>query len=69
MFPNLNAEEARKGLSESKVAIAIGINPNTYASKKRIGSFKLSEINKLLRLFNCSFDYLFTTAEEEDKPA
>ncbi len=61
MFPNLNAEQARKAMSNVQVAQLIGISRASYSSKKRSGKFTVPQINTLLALFGCTFDYLFET--------
>lgn len=66
MFKNLDAEQARKGMSNSEVAEYLEISRTSYEKKKKNGNFRLKEINKLLYLFNSTFDYLFdpiTTTE------
>ena len=67
MFPNLQAEQARLGLTNSQVATAIGTNRNTYEQKKRSGRFTAIDCRKLCNFFNCKFEYLFET--DQDKTA
>lgn len=66
MFNNLEAEQARKGLTNQNVADFLGICRQAYESKKKNGNFKYNEIAKLLDLFKVSFEYLF---EQAKKPA
>lgn len=66
MFPNLQAEQARKNMSDKDVANYLGINRCTYGQKKKSGRFLASECNKLCLLFNCDFRYLF---EDSSKTA
>lgn len=61
MFRNLEAEQARAGLTGQKVADALEISRVSYENKKRTGKFTTWEIKKLCRLFKCKFDYLFAT--------
>ena len=64
MLRNLEAEQARLGLSNSEVAEKLGISRNTYENKKKTGKFASFEIKMLCKLFRCKFDYLFQTDEE-----
>ena len=59
MFRNLEAEQRRHGLTNEQVAEILGISRDTYEKKKKNGKFNRPEIVKLLKLFNCSFEYLF----------
>ena len=65
MFRNLDAEQARLGLSNSDVAKRLGISRNSYESKKKTGKFTTFEIKALCKMFKCKFDYLFKTDEKE----
>lgn len=63
MFNNLEAEQARKGLTNQDIANYLEISRQSYESKKKNGNFKYSEITKLLDLFTVSFEYLFAKDE------
>ena len=63
MFNNLEAEQARKGLTNQDIANYLEISRQSYEIKKKNGNFKYSEITKLLDLFNVSFEYLFAKDE------
>lgn len=63
MFRNLDAEQARNGLTNSDVAKKIGLSRVSYENKKKSGKFTTLEIKALLKLFECKFDYLFDTKE------
>lgn len=65
MFRNLEAEQARFGLSNSDVANKLGISRNSYENKKKTGKFTTFEIKMLCKLFRCKFDYLFQTDDKE----
>lgn len=65
MFRNLEAEQARLGLSNSDVAKKLGISRNSYENKKKTGKFTTFEIKMLCKLFRCKFDYLFQTDDKE----
>jgi DNA-binding XRE family transcriptional regulator len=64
MFPNLEAEQARARMTNSQMAAHLGISRTTYENKKKSGLFNRPEIVALLKLFGCSFDYLFATDED-----
>lgn len=61
MFRNIRAEQARIGMTNEEMAKALGISRPTYENKKRTGKFTASEAAALCKLFNVSFDYLFST--------
>ena len=63
LFRNLEAEQARFGLTNQNVADKLGISRVSYESKKKSGKFTTKEIKALCRLFKQGFDYLF--AEDE----
>ena len=65
MFRNLEAEQKRKGLTNSQIAEILGISRVTYESKKKNGMFTRPQIVKLLQLFNCGFDYLFEVDQQK----
>lgn len=59
MFRNINAEQARRGVTDQEIADLLGITRSTYSRKKNTGNFSLSEVRFLMHYFNCDFDYLF----------
>lgn len=61
MFRNLNAEQARLGMTDEEVAQRIGISRSSYISKKNSGKFTVPQIRMLLTLFGVEFEYLFAT--------
>ena len=65
MFRNLEAEQARVGLTNQQTAEKLGISRISYENKKKTGKFTTSEIKKLCKLFKCKFDYLFATEEDQ----
>ena len=65
MFRNLEAEQARFGYTNQKVAEKIGVSRVSYENKKKTGKFTTFEIKMLCSLFKCKFDYLFATEEGE----
>ncbi len=64
MFRNLNAEQARFAMTNADVAEMLGISRQAYETKKTTGKFTLSEIRKLCKKFECTFEYLFETEGE-----
>lgn len=66
MFRNLNAEQARFDMNNQQVADYLNVTRKTYETKKSSGSFTLSEIKKLCKLFSVQFEYLFETADERE---
>lgn len=60
MFPNLNAEQARRGESNTTVAAMLGISRVTYEKRKREGKFTVSDANTLCDHYGCNYAYLFS---------
>lgn len=67
MYRNLEAEQARKGMTNEKVAEYLNLSRTSYEKKKKTGRFVTKEITLLCKLFECSFDYLFATADSDTK--
>lgn len=65
MLSNLEAEQARKNMTDTDVAKILGITRETYVKKKKNLGFKFNEIISLCSIFDCDFHYLF----EINKPA
>lgn len=63
MFRNLEAEQARIGLTNQDVANKLCISRVSYENKKKSGKFTTLEIKKLCKIFKVKFDYLFETKE------
>lgn len=59
MFRNLEAEQKRCGYTNANMAELLGISRITYENKKRTGLFNRPQVETLLRLFGCRFEYLF----------
>ena len=64
LFRNLEAEQARKGYTNSDVANLLGISRVSYENKKKTGKFTTFEIKILCKTFNVEFDYLFEEVRE-----
>lgn len=61
MFPNLNAEQARRSLTDENLAEMIGMKRGTFNRKKQNQRFVVDECLKLCEVLGCSFEYLFAT--------
>ncbi len=59
MFPNIEAERARRGWSLAKLAEQLGISYSTMKNWMR-GATEIpaSKVVKMSQLFNCTTDYL-----------
>ena len=66
MFRNLEAEQKRKGMTNTQVAEFLKISRVAYEKKKKTGMFNRPQIVALLKLFSCGFDYLFAIDECTD---
>lgn len=64
MFRNLEAEQARYGLTNTDMSVKLGISRVSYENKKKTGKFTTFEIKALCKLFKCKFDYLFETDQQ-----
>lgn len=59
-YRNIDAEQARKGLSDKDVAMLLGIERSTYQRKKsKKAPWKSDEVEKLMKLFNKTYEELF----------
>lgn len=54
MFKNLDAEQARRGLTNSAVAEKLGISRVSYESKKKSGKFYVYEVKSYVSFSNVS---------------
>ena len=59
MFPNLQAEQGRNGMTNQAVADVLQLTRASYEQKKKSGNFTVSECKALCQLFKTSFEYLF----------
>ena len=60
MYPNINAERARKGLSVEALAIHLGVTRKTYYNWLKKGKIPQSKLEKMADMFNVSVDYLLS---------
>lgn len=63
MYRNLNAEQARKGMTNQEVSERLGISRTSYEKKKKTGKFVVREVVALCKLFGCGFEYLFENSD------
>lgn len=63
MFRNLEAEQARAGMTNQQVADKLGISRVSFEGKKKSGKFTALEAKRLCEMFKSKFDYLFATNE------
>lgn len=63
MFPNLEAMQVKHEHTNAYVAKLMGLSLQAFESKKKAGTFRLTEIQFLLVLYGVSFDYLFQIME------
>ena len=60
MYYNLDAEQARYGLSNADLANYLGISRVSYERKKHSGKFTTEQARALCELLGCDFEYLFS---------
>lgn len=65
VFKNLEAEQKRYGYTNAKMAELLGISRVTYENKKKTGMFNRPQIEALIQLFNCKFEYLFADSTDD----
>lgn len=59
MFPNINAECARNGMTKTELAEHLGVSYTTLKNwLKGKGEIPASKLITMSKLFNCSTDYL-----------
>lgn len=62
MFRNLEAEQARFGMTNQQVADKLGISRSSYEKKKKNGKFYITEMAALCKMFGeLDYKYLFAT--------
>ena len=57
-YPNIEAERARRGLTNDEVANALGVTRRTYYSWVVKGNIPQPQVSKLSEFFGVSSDYL-----------
>lgn len=57
-YPNIEAERARKGISNDRLAADLGVTRKTLYNWMFKGNIPLSALIQMADLFDCSIDYL-----------
>lgn len=60
MYPNIDAERARKGLSVEQLTEKLGVTRRTYYNWLSKGKIPQSKLEIMADLFNVSVDYLLS---------
>ena len=60
MYPNINAERARQGLTVDELTKKLGVSRKTYYNWISKGRIPQSKLNDMSKLFNVSVDYLLS---------
>lgn len=58
VYPNIEAERVRKGLSQEELSNQLGIERKTYYGYIHRGRIPTAELIKMANFFDCSVDYL-----------
>ena len=58
IYPNIEAERTRKGMSQSDLAKLLGVERKTYYNWLTKGNIPAPVVMKLADVFQCSMDYL-----------
>lgn len=58
LYPNIEAERSRKGMSQNDIAELLGIERKTYYNWLTKGNIPAPVVMKLADTFQCSMDYL-----------
>lgn len=57
-YPNIDAERARKGISNDTLAAQLGVSRKTLYNWMDKGNIPTSALIQMADTFNCSIDYL-----------
>ena len=58
MFPNIDAEQGRNKINDTKLAEMLGVNRKTLSKWKTVGNISASALIKMAEIFDCTTDYL-----------
>lgn len=58
MYPNIEAERARMGLTKEELAKMLGVDRKTLRKWVNSGNIPPASLAKMADIFNCSMDYL-----------
>ena len=65
MYPNIEAERARKGLTKEELACVLGVDRKTLRKWVNGGNIPTNKLVEMATFFGCSTDYLLSTTEKE----
>ena len=60
MYPNIEAERARRGLSQSELASKLKITRKTYYNWLKNNKIPMNKIKEMANIFDVSIDYLLS---------
>lgn len=66
LYPNIEAERARRGLSCSELASALGVTRKTLYNWVSKGDIPQTKLEQMAEMFSCSIDYLLGLRDETD---
>ncbi len=58
LYPNIEAERSRLGMSQTDISEMLGIERKTYYNWLTKGNIPIAVLTKLADTFQCSIDYL-----------
>lgn len=58
MYPNIEAERARKGLTKEELASVLGVDRKTLRKWVNVGNIPTDKLNQMANYFGCTTDYL-----------
>lgn len=58
MYPNIEAERSRNGLTKSDLAKVLGVDRKTLCKWMKNGAIPANKLLKMAEIFNVSTDYL-----------
>ena len=58
MYPNIEAERVRHGLTKDDFAMALGVTRKTVYTWTHSGNIPQGKLEAMAELFGCSIDYL-----------
>ena len=65
MYPNIEAERARKGLTKEELASILGVDRKTLRKWVNSGNIPTNKLAEMAMFFGCSTDYLLSTSYRE----
>ncbi len=65
MYPNIEAERARKGLTKEELASILGVDRKTLRKWINGGNIPTNKLAEMAMFFGCSTDYLLSTSCRE----